>query len=341
VRSNSKLIRAAVAAMLFAALAGGATRPRYGGTLRVQIRETADAADAAPIANKLSALTPSFKLETWEPGKRAVYRADDAAPGGRPFLDAIEIEMGRPLREQAIDLRLGKVDVIQLGPDELRRQSEGRQIWTSSPVRVIALVFSPKADDARLREVLALAVDRGAIHNVLLQRSGEISAALLPQWLSGYAFLFPTAPDAAKARSLAGSIPPASRRITIAADDPSLQPIADRIALNARDAGIAIAPAPRGSEATVRLTEARIESDDPAKALAAIAAAFGLPAPPRADSTEALYAAEHGLLEDFRVIPLFHLPETYGAASRVAGGPGITPAGDWDFDGLWLEDARP
>ena len=43
----------------------------------------------------------------------------------------------------------------------------------------------PVADPA-----LALAGDRSASHAVLFQRQGEISGALLPQWLSGYAFLF-------------------------------------------------------------------------------------------------------------------------------------------------------
>ena len=37
---------------------------------------------------------------------------------------------------------------------------------------------------------------------MLLQRQGEVSGALLPQWLSGYAFLFPTATDLARARAL-------------------------------------------------------------------------------------------------------------------------------------------
>ena len=79
----------------------------------------------------------------------------------------------------------------------------GRQ----SPVRVLALVFSPRFDDARAREALALAVDRSAIHSVLLQRQGEVSGALLPQWLSGYAFLFPATADLGRARQLAAGAP--------------------------------------------------------------------------------------------------------------------------------------
>ncbi|HUE03890.1 MAG TPA: hypothetical protein VMR62_30330, partial [Bryobacteraceae bacterium] len=52
---------------------------------------------------------------------------------------------------------------------------------------------------------------------------------------------------------------------------------------------------------------------------------------------EELYAAERALLEGFRVIPLFHLPDVYGASPRVKGGPVVTPLGEWRFDSLWLE----
>jgi ABC-type oligopeptide transport system substrate-binding subunit len=54
-----------------------------------------------------------------------------------------------------------------------------------------------------------------------------------------------------------------------------------------------------------------------------------------------LYAAESALLEGFRVIPLFHLPDAYGVSPRVKGGPGITPLGEWRLANLWLEGGRP
>jgi hypothetical protein len=121
-------------------------------------------------------------------------------------------------------------------------------------------------------------------------------------------------------------------------EDPSLRPIADRIVLNARDAGLAVTIGPA---ADVRLIELRVMSADPGRALAGLAAEIGMPEPLRTDSPEALYAAERGLLEGFRVIPLIHLPDVYGAAGRVRGGPGITPLGEWRFENLWLEGGRP
>lgn len=314
-------------------VAGAATRPHYGGTLRVEMREAFESPEAvAPPAG--------FVLASWEAGRRALYTADESAAGGRPYLDSIEIQMGRPLRDQSTDLELGKADVVELGPNELRRQIAGRKVWSSSPVRLMALVFGPRVEDERVREALALAVDRGAIHSVLLQRQGEISGALLPQWLSGDAFLFAPAFDGARARSLATALAAPARTISLAVSDASLRPIADRIALNARDAGLVVPVSAQSVNADVRLVEVRMASSDPARALAETAADLGLAEPSRSDTPEALYNAERALLDGFRVIPLFHLPRVFGAGPRVKGGPGITRLGEWHFENLWVED-RP
>ena len=334
-------VRNLALAALAAASAAAATRPHYGGTLRVEIRQSYETPDPPTTGYGMPDLARGFAITHWEAGRRAVYAADENAPGGRPFLDTVEIQMARPLRDQSVDLELGKTDVVELGPGELRRQPAGRKVWASAPVRLVALVFAPRVENARIREALALAVDRAAIHNVLLQRQGEVSAALLPQWLSGYAFLFPAAADAARARTLLAGIPAAVRAISLGVEDVALRPIAERIALNARDAGLAVSVVPQAAGAGARLVEVRIGSSDPALALAGIAVSLGLPEPPRAASPEALYAVERALLEGFRVIPLFHLPDVYGVNPRVKGRPGITPLGEWRFENLWVEGGRP
>jgi hypothetical protein len=311
--------------------AGGATRPQYGGVLRVEVRQNSETADPPPL------LGAGFTIARWEAGRLAVYEADENAAGGRPFLAGVEILLGRALRDQASDLDLGKADVVELGPNELRRPPSGRRMWTTSAVRVLALVFAARFEDEHTREALALAVDRSAIHTVLLQRQGEISGALIPQWLSGYAFLFPTTADLGRARPMAAG----ARPITLGVNDTGARPIAERIALNARDAGLAVSVTNQTGGADVALVELRISSTDPSKALEQIAAALGLPAPPHNDAPEQLYAAERALLEGFRVIPLIHLPDVYGVGPRVNGGPGITPLGEWRFENLWLEGGRP
>ena len=330
-----------LALALAAAHAAAATRPHYGGTLHVEMRQSFETPDPPTAGHGMPDLARGFAITHWEAGRRAAYQADENAGGGRPFLDTVEIEMARPLRDQSIDLELGKTDVVELGPTELRRQPAGRKVWPSAPVRLVALVFSARVEDARIREALALAVDRAAIHNVLLQRQGEVSAALLPQWLSGYAFLFPASADAARARTLVAGIPAAARAISLGVEDAAERPIAERIALNARDAGLAVSVIPQPAGADVRLVEVRIGSSDPALALAGAAASLGLSEPPRADTPQALYAAEWALLEGFRVIPLFHLPDVYGVNPRVKGKRGITPLGEWRFENLWVEGGRP
>ncbi len=323
-----------------AAATFAATRPHYGGTLRVEVREALETADPPQSGRTLAQLNGPFAITQWVAGSSAVYAADENAVGGRPFLDGIEVHMGRPLSEQSVALQLGKADLVETDPTESRRGGNERKAWSSAPVRLLALVFGPRVDDSRVREALALAVDRAAMHAVLLQHQGEISGALLPQWISGYAFLFPISQDSARARTLLAAVPTAARTLSFGVPDAANRRIADRIALDARDAGLTLARS-TGGNPDVRLIEVRITSADPARALAGVAAALGLGEPARTDSLEALYAAERALSEGFRVIPLFHLPDVYSVGPRVRGGPGITPLGEWRFENLWLEAGRP
>jgi hypothetical protein len=302
------------------------TRPRYGGTLRVELREAVESPDPPQTGPGMADLSPAFAVTRWE-ARHAVFTADENAPGGRPFLDSVDIQMALPRRERAIEL--GRADLVELAPAEAARIPAGQRIWSSSPIHLIALVFSPRVEDARVREALALAIDRAALHKFLLQGQGEIAGGLLPQWISGYAFLF----SAARPRLVLSPV----RTLTLAADDRAM---ADRIALNARDIGLTITVVPPSANADVRLVRMRIASSDPGPALAGLAAALGLPEPPRADTPEAQYAAERALLDGYKVIPLFHLPDLYAVGSRVRGGPGITPLGEWRFENVWLEE-RP
>ena len=332
---------AAILLFLAATLGPSATRPRYGGTLRVEIRATVETPDPPVTGHGMPDLAGAFTIARWEAGRRAVYEANENASGGRPYLDAVDIQMGKSLRDQSLDLETGRADIVELGPAELLRQPAGRRVWSSAPVRVIALVFAPRVEDARLREALAWAVDRGALQSVLMQRQGEVSGALLPQWLSGYAFLFPTASDAGRARALLAGVPSGQRALSLGVEDAVARPIAERIALNARYVGLSISVIPQPANADVRLVEVRVASADPSRALAGLAAALGLPEPPHADSPEALEAAERAMLQGYRVVPLIHLPDVYGVSPRVKGGPGTTPLGEWRFENLWIEGGRP
>ena len=90
--------------------------------------------------------------------------------------------------------------------------------------------------DAHLRQSIALALDRTSLFNVIFRKQGEITASLLPNALSGYSFLFDTAMDVSRARELRGG-QSATLRLSVDTSNPTLQLIAERLALNLRDAG--------------------------------------------------------------------------------------------------------
>jgi ABC-type transport system substrate-binding protein len=195
-----------------------------------------------------------------------------------------------------------------------------------------------------LRQALALSIDRKAIHNVLLQKQGESTGALLPEWLTGYSFLFPAARDLERARQLLAVLGKPAPRLSLAYDpaDPLARPIAERIALNTRDAGINVQVS-SGGRSDLRLARVPLRSLDPAQALADSAAALGMAEPLKpfpAAAPEALYQAEHKLLSDFRVVPLFHVPLILGIGPRLRNWD-PHPWGDWQLQNVWLEARTP
>jgi hypothetical protein len=113
--------------------------------------------------------------------------------------------------------------------------------------------------------------------------------------------------------------------------------VAERIALNARDAGIVIQPTPNAS-GTLRLIEIPLQSTDAATELARIAATLGVS---HIDSSkpEALYEAERSLLD--RVIPLVHLRETYGIAPRVHFESSKSDSFALHLEDIWLQQEKP
>ena len=211
----------------------------------------------------------------------------------------------------------------------------------------MALVFDrghSSAEIARLREAVALSLDRATIHTVLLQRQGEPTGALLPAWLSGYAFLFPTTRDLDRAKQIISLLPKTAARVTFAFDaaDPLSRTVAERVALNAREAGITLQLSP-GERSDVRLVRLRLSSVEPAQALAEFAAATGFsdllkPASPA--TPESLYLSERAVLDEFRVVPLFHLPVTLGIGSRVRNWE-AQRWGEWRLENVWAEARKP
>ena len=253
--------------------------------------------------------TGPFRVARWETGKAATLVANEAHWKGRPYLDSVEIQMGRDLREQTQDVQLGKADVSDAS---VGASDEGRTEET------LALVFDTPRSTPAVRGALALSIDKVVIRRVLLKGHGDISGALLPQWLSGYSFLFDGKRDVTRARQLAAGSSP----LTFAYDrqDAVLRSIGERISVNAMEAGITLRPG--NGAADVRLVMIPVTSRDELAALADIAVVLKAPL----SFAAAPYEAERALLDGFRVVPLFHFVRNWSLAPRVRSWPDLPNA---------------
>jgi hypothetical protein len=184
------------------------------------------------------------------------------------------------------------------------------------------------------------------MNNVLLQGAGESAGTFLPNWLTGYAFLFPATVDLQRAREARGEV----RTVpawTLGYDtsDPLARVIAERIALNASDAGLTLQALPLPSRSSalpdLRLVRIPVPSLDGRVALSELAASLGLPAPKfDGDPAHSLYAAESALLQSRRAIPLLHLKASTALNANVMGWQ-EDPDSEWHLSEVWLETGKP
>lgn len=159
---------------------------------------------------------------------------------------------------------------------------------------------------------------------MLLQKTGEISGALLPRWLTGYSFLFPAERNLARAKQLA---PGTTLSFAYDRQDSLVRAIAERIAVNASEAGLTLRPAAGAGD--VRVVMLPVTSRDASTALEDIAALLKSPL-----TGANPYEAERGLLADFHVVPLFHLPEAWAMGGHVRNWPRLAD--------VWLDaGAKP
>jgi len=300
--------------------------------------------------------TGPFRVDRWEPGRRLVLAANEAYPDGRPFVDAVQIEMGRPFRDEVVDLEVGRIDLAPLLPQDVRRVSQrGLRVAASGMRELVVLVFDtrrPGASQEALRASVALAIDRSAICAVLLQRQADVADSLLPDWLSGYASLFAARYDRVAARSIVASLPLGRRALSLSysASDPIAQAAADRVAVDVREAGLALTIAPASGNAApppdARLLRIPLEASTPERALASLVAPLGLESagsPVPGSPVEEVARFEQALLERRLVVPLVHLPQIYGFGSRLqrSDGPIVTASGRLSLADVWLREDKP
>jgi ABC-type transport system substrate-binding protein len=327
-------------------------------------------AETSADAHKLSNSTIATKDSEGTPStRRAIgatqlrFRANEETWSGRPFLDAIDVTLGLPPLRQLFDLQLGKADLVELSPDLVRRaMQENLRVWSSAPVTLYGLRFDdaqPAAADAKLREALALSLDRHTMANVLLQKQAEPAAALLPQWLSGYAFLFTMETNIERAKEIRAALPANTAagkeplRLRVDAPGDLAKLLGERVAVNARQAAIPVQvvnrPAPRITSTTATSSEvtaglhlfawhysslsSRVELESFVSTLNLGESSGGAVS---STDPEQLYARERKLLEERRVLPLVVQPEYIGLGQNVRD---WMPArwGEWHLADVWLD----
>jgi hypothetical protein len=135
------------------------------------------------------------------------------------------------------------------------------------------------------------------------------------------------------------------------------QSLAERIVVNAREAGIRLiaqgsSEKPSGPASyDGRLMRLRMPSPHPRAALVNTMAAIGpiigpiagleLAPPAEGASAQQIYEVERGIVESYRVIPLVWLPQVYGVGARVRDWKAPAAGEGWPLADVWLEQESP
>ncbi len=248
--------------------------------------------------------------------------ANEDSWAGRPFLDTIEILGRRSIRDQWLDLSVGRTDIAEVPPEYLgRARQDHLSLLASQPADLLLLSLQTGGAlrDDQLRQAVAFAVDRTALHDVIYQKQGEITASLLPNAMTGYAFLFPTERDLARSQQHRAGATGATLTLSTENADPSMRLAADRIALNLKEAGInvRVAQTANPSQADLLLQRLHLEGTTAQAGLEQMLLQFGSSALADADDPAALYRAERDFLRLHQQIPLLYLPRAYALSERV------------------------
>ena len=297
--------------------------------------------------------TGPFQVSEWtaaEGSLKALFSANLSCWAGRPFVDKIELLMGVSPEQQANAVSFGQADVVDLPASQVRRAAQRRLRTTSSdPVELFALVVDmsrPAVQDARVRQAISLAIDRPSIADVILQKQALAAGGLLPNWISGYAHLLPPVFDLPRAKNLlaaSGHEPSRFLPLVLVYDsgDAEARPVADRAAVNLREAGIMLQLSgqstdgnARKSAGDMRLIRHRFTAPDARAALGEALHGLG-ESPMDAETLEQVYAAERLPIDAYRVIPLVHVSESYGLSPQVRDW--MPPRwGGWRLEDVWL-----
>jgi ABC-type transport system substrate-binding protein len=311
--------------------------------------------------------TGPFRLSEWQAGEHALFSTNEDYWGGRAYPDAMEFQMGASLRDQLLERQLGKYAAAEVSIDQLRVLEPANQnIPLSHSADLLAIFFlqsdsagkpGRKPVDRRVREALSNAINRTAISNGLLQRRGVAASGLLPQWLTGYEFMFPGSLNLQRARELradaAAFVVITPIALAYDSSDPLAKLVAEKIAVDANAVGIDVRPygelhinsktARASLNADAVLLRLSLPSTEPSVALATLADDLGFsdsaPAIFGATRPEDLLEVEWKILTSYRAIPVAHFPQALWLSGSVHNWQQLM-TGAWQLDQLWVEGAR-
>lgn len=267
--------------------------------------------------------------------------ANEASWQGRPFVDAIELRTRRAVRDQWLDLGVDKADIVEVPAEMLHQARQQRMnVVASAPTRLLVLQLSDTGALANpmLRGAIAAAVDRNALASVIFQKQAEAAATLLPQTLTGYAFLFSAERDLNRAHELRGGLSTPALTLSVAGDG-AMQLAAQRLALDLHEAGFNVQLARTETpHADLQLRALPLEGADPQAALDIMLRAAGQAAPEIGNDPSALYKVEKAVLDLHIFVPLLDLPRACAAGTRVRDlhlrGDGTPDLADVSLEGV-------
>lgn len=280
-----------------------------------------------------------YKIGDWQPGRGTVLTRNGEYDGPATYLDTIEVRFNE---NAGSTFAVNGIDLNEIGPEQARSlgANSGKRSDEASELYVLRWNEGVRIDD-RVRKAMAAAIDRTSLAMPFSRDGATPAAGYLPQGVSGYEFLFEQKPDVAQARALVRDagwrlpLPVAYR-----SSDPVARLIAERIAVNAREAGLNVQPLGEkdafGTTAAVaRIVRVPVTSESPAATLFDVAASLGLPAASVFGDEDAgrLLAVERELLNDTRAMPLLHLPSIIWQSRHLHD---VDSAGDWQLDSAWM-----
>jgi peptide/nickel transport system substrate-binding protein len=195
--------------------------------------------------------TGPFRFVSYSPGGPATYAANPGYWGGPPPSPQLEFV--------PIDDEQGRVGALlsgQVGYAFDLRASSAVQLGTDSRVRVLSApnstsqflylrVDRPPFNDPRLRQAVALGLDRDALVRVVLLGKGRVGNDLFGQGLQYYDGAAPQVTrDVAQARDLVGQAGATGARVEIqtSTSDPIYQAAAGVVATQLQEIGLAATP---------------------------------------------------------------------------------------------------